>query len=241
MDPEFGQAYRRLHETHFWFRARARIIGGELARLRLPRPARILDVGCGDGLYFPLLEPFGEVLGIETDRSLVASDNPRRERIRSESLADPYWNGRQFDLVTALDVIEHIEDDRAALARIADLLPAGGLVLLTVPAFPALWDRHDEINHHYRRYTKSSLLRALPASLQLISQRYLFPSLFAPKWIVARLNRRNARIVQHRAPPAWLNRLGEAWLVGEDRLFRSLGAPVGSSLLAVLRKRGGHR
>lgn len=237
MDPQFGHAYRELHETHFWFRARARIIGAELARLDLPKPARILDVGCGDGLYFPLLEQFGEVVGIETDRSLVAPDNPRLERIRGESLEQPYWSGQRFDLVTALDVIEHIEDDRAALTRIGELLPEGGRVLLTVPAFPALWDRHDEINHHYRRYTRASLLSALPDPLQLVSQRYLFPSLFLPKWMVARLNRRDAGIVQHQAPPPWLNRLGEAWLVGEDRLLRPLGAPVGSSLLAILRKR----
>jgi SAM-dependent methyltransferase len=237
VDPQFGHAYRHLHEVHFWSRARARIIADEIDRLGLPKPARILDVGCGDGLYFPLLERHGEVTGIETDRSLVAADNPRLDRIRPEALGDACWDRKRFDLITALDVIEHIDDDRAALARIAELLAPKGRVLLTVPAFTALWDRHDEINHHFRRYTKFSLRAALPDNLQLLSQRYLFPSLFLPKWMVARLNRRDVGIVQHAPPPPWLNGLAETWLVAEDRLLRLLGSPFGSSLLAVLRKR----
>ncbi len=237
MDPQFGHAYRHLHEVHFWPRARARIIASELDRLALPRAARILDVGCGDGLYFPLLERYGEVTGIETDRSLIAPDNPRLARIRAEPLEHSRWNEQRFDLITALDVIEHIEDDRAALARMAHLLAPGGRILLTVPAFPSLWDRHDEINCHFRRYTRSSLRHIVPDRLALCSLRYLFPSLYLPKWLVARLNRGKAGIVQHQPPGPWLNRLAEAWLVAEDRLLRRLGVPFGSSLLAVLEHR----
>ena len=81
----------------------------------------ILDVGCGDGLFFPELERFGRVRGIEVDEGLLDPEGPFRGRIHTRPLGDPAYRGDdwRFDLITALDVVEHIADDRAAVSEMS--------------------------------------------------------------------------------------------------------------------------
>lgn len=178
--------------------------------MSLPEPARcrILDVGCGDGLFFPKLRAFGSVDGIEVDQSLLSPDNPDRPRIRtallgSSEYADWAAPGGTFDLITALDVIEHIEDDRHAVRCMLDMLRPGGALLLTVPALMCLWDRHDEINHHFRRYTRASLGALIESAVGadgsgagttarravVLDLRYFFHALVLPKYVVRVINR----------------------------------------------------
>ncbi len=156
---------------------REAILIGVLRRRR-PKPgAAILDVGCGNALSFAALAEFGTVRGIEVDARLLDDSAPVRAQITTEPLGaplydDPWW---RFDVITALDVLEHIDDDRHALASMSAMLNPGGLMLITVPAFETLWDRHDEINHHRRRYTTGALKRSLAGcGVDVIELRYLF-------------------------------------------------------------------
>ena len=241
MDPSYGSDYADLYHHHWWWRAREAILlrGGPLP----PRErAEILDVGCGDGLFLPALERFGAPAGIEVDRQLVSEDAPRRERIRHEPLGHDYWEGRRFDLVLALDVVEHIEDDAAFAGRLAARVRPGGFLLATVPAFPSLWDAHDERNHHRRRYRRAGFEALFEPHGALVRVRHLFPSLFLAKWLVARLNRgSDAPIDQAALPPAAVTRTMSALLRAEDRMLGGLGLPFGSSLLAVVRVSGADR
>ncbi len=178
MEENYRAEYEQLYRAHWWWRAREAILIGVLRRRR-PKPgAAILDVGCGNALSFAALAEFGTVRGIEVDARLLDDSRPVRAHISTEPLGaplydDPRW---RFDVITALDVLEHIDDDRHALASMAGMLNPGGLMVITVPAFELLWDRHDTLNHHRRRYTARGLKRSLAAcGVDVIELRYLFP------------------------------------------------------------------
>jgi 2-polyprenyl-3-methyl-5-hydroxy-6-metoxy-1,4-benzoquinol methylase len=241
MEPSYGAQYARLYREHWWWRAREAVLLDLLRSLR-PRPgSAILDVGCGDALSFPTLSEFGTVRGIEVDENLLDPSGPFRERISSRPLGDPAYDDPswRFDLITALDVIEHIDDDRSAISSMAAMLRPGGLLVVTVPAFELLWDQHDEINDHRRRYTVTRLRRTLDVQgLGLLQVRYLFRALFIPKLLVRLVNAgRSRKVAQHGIPRPAINTALQHLCVLEDRLLRRLPVPFGTSVVGVARKR----
>jgi SAM-dependent methyltransferase len=151
---------------------------------------------------------------------------------------DPSW---RFDLITALDVLEHIDDDRAAASAMVRMLRPGGVLVVTVPAFESLWDEHDEINHHKRRYTIGRLRRLLDGlGLEEIRLRYLFRGLFAPKLMVRLINSSRGgdrKVAQHGIPGQAINSAMRRLCVIEDRLLRRVPVPFGTSVLASARLR----
>lgn len=237
MDAEYGQIYEDLYVRHWWFRAREAILVGVISALDLPRSACILDVGCGNGLLFEQLGRFGFVQGVEVDRSLIPRDSRHRDRIFDKPLGDPLYDGMQFDLITALDVVEHIEDDRHAIEAMLKMLRPGGTLVMTVPASMMLWDRHDVINKHYRRYTARSLRSLMAGKGHIRELRYLFHALFFPKLAVKKLNEwMHLDAVQHAIPPASVNRIMEVFCRLEYAALRPFRLPFGTSLLAVVEK-----
>jgi len=241
MDPSYGAQYARLYREHWWWRAREAILLDLLRCLR-PRPgSAILDVGCGGAVSFPTLSEFGIVRGIEVDENLLDPCGPFRERISTRPLGDPVYDDPswRFDLITALDVIEHIDDDRAAISSMAAMLRPGGLLVVTVPAFELLWDHHDEINHHRRRYKARRLRSTLEdQGLVLVQVRYLFRALFIPKLLVRLVNAaRSRKVAEHGIPRPAINSALRRFCVLEDRLLRRLPVPFGTSVVGVARKR----
>ncbi len=194
---------------------------------------RILDVGCGAGLFFDALQQFGHVEGIESDRSAVETSGRWRSRIVTGELDESYEARAPFDLVLLLDVLEHSHDPDLMLRRAGEILTPGGRVLVTVPAFNWLWTAHDDMNHHVRRYTARDIRMAIQrAGLVTAETRYLFQSLVVPKLLVrAReaLTSRPARVPG--IPPAALNRAVQMWFRAEYPLAGWL--PFGGSLLAI--------
>ncbi|MBV8381660.1 MAG: class I SAM-dependent methyltransferase, partial [Planctomycetaceae bacterium] len=142
MEGDYGALYARLYREHWWWQAREAVLMETLRGLRPPPSSAILDVGCGDAVSFAALSAFGTVRGIEVDEGLLDPGGPFRDRISTRPLGDavyddPAW---RFDLITALDVLEHIDDDRGAVTAMAAMLRPGGVVVVTVPAFELLWD-----------------------------------------------------------------------------------------------------
>lgn len=235
MDGDYGSQYAALYNEHWWWRAREAILLEEIRSYRLAATSRILDFGCGDGLMLPQLARFGEVWGIEADAALVSSAHPLRERISVSLLEHSPLRREKFDLITALDVLEHIEHDAEILQQLYGMLRPGGRIVITVPAFMALWDRHDEINRHFRRYTTASLRRIFPAAAAVHGCRYMFHALFTAKLAIGTLNRwRRRPIPQHRLPPRWVNTLMTRGLLLEHRCLRWMRLPFGTSVFAVL-------
>ena len=206
----------------------------------LPDHAHILDVGCGDALSLPMLESLSDnarAWGIEIDPSTILPDNPLRDRIYEKPLGDPVYRSMRFDLITALDVIEHIEDDRHAIEHMMRMLKPGGWLVITVPAMPSLWTRHDEINMHYRRYTRGGLTQRLEQHGELLDCRYLYTALSLPKLILA-ASERNSNTTPGipRVPHRVINRLAEGYFRAEWEMAKRMRLPFGTSLIAVARK-----
>lgn len=239
MDAGYGARYRELFERHWWWRAREEVILGALRAHQPPSGWRsVLDIGCGDGLFFDALarlEGVELVEGVEPAAPLVSPDGPHRDRIHVVPFDANFDKGRRYSLILMLDVLEHLPDPAASLKHAMSLLEPDGVFLATVPAFMALWTRHDELNHHYTRYTKDSF-RALAAAggLRVDEARYFF------RWTaLAKLATRLAEAAMPGAPaaptvpPAPVNHALFALSRLEEKLIGSVPVPFGSSLLVV--------
>src|SRR5947209_4262249 len=158
MDQTLMKATLAVDEHHWWYRGRRRVIRAELDRLPLPADAQVLDAGCGSGRTLQELVDYGEVSGIELDEDAAGLARGRAlGEVRVGRLEELPWPDETFHLITCLDVIEHVPDDVVALTELRRVCRPGGWLLVTVPAYQALWSVHDEANHHYRRYSRSAL------------------------------------------------------------------------------------
>jgi SAM-dependent methyltransferase len=195
-------------------------------------------VGCGDGLFFEKLQRFGPVEGVEMDPTGVAPDGPWIDRIHVRPFDETFQPGKRYALVLMLDVLEHFADPVRALRRAVELLGDGGAILITVPAFRALWTSHDVLNRHYTRYTRASLEAvAAQSGARLEWSRYVFRWM-SPLKLAASLKERILPVAPEppRIPPAWVNRALYRLSRIEDRLIGRAPIPFGSSLFAVARR-----
>lgn len=239
MDPTYGARYRDLYRRHWWWRAREAVVVRELEGLAPPGGwSRALDVGCGDGLLFPVLRRFaGEVEGVEPDAALVTTPEPEGGRIHVRPFDEGFRPGRRYGLVLFLDVLEHMVDPEAAVAHAAHLLEPGGVALVTVPAWLHLWTSHDVLNHHVTRYDADRLRALLETALEVERVRHFF------RWVhKAKLAQRAWEALARpepsppRVPPAPVNATLYALSRAEEILLGRVPLPLGSSLLAVARK-----
>jgi SAM-dependent methyltransferase len=195
----------------------------------------ILDVGCGDGLFFDRLKEFGEIDGVEPDAAIVSADNPHRRHIHIGPFDESFQPGRKYSLILMLDVLEHLDAPVEALRRGLSLLSPGGLLLITVPAFRLLWSSHDVLNHHRTRYTKSSFRHvAGQAGMRIVKERYFFISLFPIKLAVRALESIfPAEPKVPTVPFPGINRFLLQVARLETKLAYKLPMPFGSSLLVM--------
>ena len=233
MDDSYSAFYRQLHEKHWWYQTRARWV---LQLLRKFQPASgwnpILDVGCGDALFFDQLAEFGEVQGVEYSREIVNPANPHFQKIYIGSFDDSYQPGKQFSLILMLDVLEHLPDPQSALRRCKELLRPGGSLFITVPAFNMVWTNHDAVNHHMTRYRRATLFPLLQKAGFAIAEsaywfHWTFPVKLAQRWIekLFRLPAGNPSIP---APP--VNRILCALCSVDQALLGPLHLPFGTTL-----------
>jgi SAM-dependent methyltransferase len=158
----------QVEETHWWYVGRRRIIQSLVEQicttLNNPKP-RILDVGCGTGANLKMLRAHGSAEGVDISQQAVEFCRARGlDSVRLGAAEELPYEDDSFDLVTALDVIEHLDDDVAGLREMRRVLRRDGRVLLFVPAFMFLWGVQDDVSNHRRRYTLPSLLKAVEAA-----------------------------------------------------------------------------
>ncbi|MEE8524356.1 MAG: class I SAM-dependent methyltransferase [Thermoanaerobaculia bacterium] len=235
MDKSYEEIYAVVEERHPWFVARRRLFA---ALAGDDRRARVLDVGCGTGIFLVHLEALGfeHLAGVETSADLRAkARDPSIEMLPEipERRDDGVFS---YDKVFMLDVLEHIDDDRGTLDRIHGLLEPGGRFYLSVPAHPFLWSRHDDINQHRRRYRKAELgekLRAAGFIIRKLSywNSLAFPAICLARWLKLGESSSDFAIGN---PAAW-------WLYGavlrfENWWVQRMPLPIGVSLIAVAEK-----
>jgi SAM-dependent methyltransferase len=241
---EFYREYNQVEDVHWWFVGRRRILLSILDRYLGTSNAhrRILDVGCGTGTMLTHLARFGNAQGVDMDLEAVGYCHDRGLRQVTQSGADSLpFEKDTFDLVTALDVVEHIDDDLGALREMRRVLKPGGLLLLTVPAFRFLWGRQDDINLHKRRYVARDLRNRLHAAGFDVERltymnAILFPAIAA------------IRLVRHVLPeppklesdfafpaPQPLNVVLSAIFGTERHVLTRFNIPFGVSIMALAR------
>ena len=132
MEIQYGREYRNLYKQHWWWRAREEAIVDLLRRrVKTLSKLEILDVGCGDALFFDRLSSFGNVEGIEPDSRLIDPANPHRSRIYTLQFDRKFRPGKRYDLILMLDVLEHLDNPEEALDSVRGLLGNNGVFLLT--------------------------------------------------------------------------------------------------------------
>ncbi|OFW66956.1 MAG: hypothetical protein A2Y74_00525 [Actinobacteria bacterium RBG_13_63_9] len=202
MDRRVYKQLREIEETHWWFRGRRKILRAAIDQAGI-RAKSILEVGCGAGTNLDLLNE------LQSDSFISGIDielEPLRFCVedRSVPVCQADFNhlpfaASTFDMVTALDALEHVKDDQAALAEMHRVCRPKGAILITVPAFPFLWGNVDVIGHHYRRYGKRELTEKVThAGFSIHFVRFFNYLLFPPIAAVRLL----ARLVHHHASPS---------------------------------------
>jgi SAM-dependent methyltransferase len=233
-----------FEDWYWWHRARQTIVARLLDRYVGNRPARVLDVGCGAGATSVVAGGRGRLLGVDLGVEAVVAARARGLEVARMDATSLGTRDAAFDLVSALDVLEHLDDDRAAAREILRTLRPGGCFIATVPAYQWLWSSHDVALGHRRRYTSSRLRNVLEdAGFEVVLCSYVMTSVLPPAAAV--------RLLEHlpgRRPPAdtaesgyiplprWLNST-LSWVVGFDgHLAGRVPLPGGLSVAAIGRR-----
>lgn len=233
-----------IEENHWWFAGRRRIIASFLQKIcsgkRGGSELKILDVGCGTGANLELLSEFGVAQGVDVSPDALAFCRHRGlEQVQLGAAEKLPYEDESFDLVTGLDVVEHLDDDVAGLKEMKRVLKPGGSALIFVPAFMFLWGVQDDVSHHRRRYTASQIKQAVRAAgLEVESVTYANFTFFLP----ILLGRQLMRLTGFRPTSENVLTIGflnkpMALMLGAERYFlRMFKAPFGVSAICVARR-----
>lgn len=241
---------RRVEENHWWYLGRRKIIRSFVAAIsqawKKQQPSgsqatfEVLDVGCGTGANLEMLSEFGEPAGVDVSAEAVSYCHERGFPHVNHGAAEALpFAEESFDLVTALDVVEHLDDDVAVLKEMNRVLRPDGKILLFVPAFMFLWGVQDDVSNHRRRYTSGQLKRVVAqAGFEVERASYANITFFFPT-LIGRLIMRVTGI----RPASEANINVEALngvlgniLGAESGWLRHLNLPFGVSIVCVARK-----
>ena len=232
----------RVEQSHWWYAGRRKILTEfieEICSKITDRRPRILDVGCGTGANLMMLSQFGDAEGVDVSEDALAFCRERGlEKVRlgaAEKL--PYEDGT-FDLVTALDVVEHIDDDLAGLREMRRVLRPGGRVLLFVPTFMFLWGVQDDVSNHRRRYRLPELRSVLEkAGFEIERTTYANITFFLPILLIRKLMRVTGMKTEseNNITVSSLNGVLGNLFGAESWLLRYMNLPFGVSGLCVAR------
>jgi ubiquinone/menaquinone biosynthesis C-methylase UbiE len=235
---------QQTERTHWYYAGKRELVRywlGQVATLN--RESTLLDCGAGTGLFAEEMEAQCRVLVLddheESLRLLRARFTP--EQVLTVSAAGIPLPDAAVNVVTVLDVLEHIEADSAAVSEMARVLRPGGVLVATVPASMALWSEWDVGLHHFRRYSRPGL-KALfgdANTWEIVHLNYTNTAIFPIVWLARKWHAWRGTPVGHRSedvvPVGWLNRLLRGIFVGMGRM--RLPFPFGVSLLLVARRR----
>lgn len=237
----------KLEETNWWFVGKRQIIMGLINKMILSQSLHklgLLDVGCGTGIILDSLSKYGRAVGIDISPHALEFCRKRGHYLTYlEDASYLHFEDDSFDLVTALDVIEHIEEDSKVLREIWRVCKLGGFAIISVPAYKFLWSLHDEALGHKRRYSLIELKRKFESAgfqLKKISytNMFIFPIVFCIRKI-RRSFRGNGDIVSDSISlPNTLNRMMVLVYKLEALLLRRINLPFGVSLLCIGQKPG---
>jgi SAM-dependent methyltransferase len=247
-----------VEQSHWWFVGRRKIIESFLKRIRRdmtseaavpgPPPAngrpiaslKMLDVGCGTGANLAMLAEFGAAEGVDVSSDALEFCRARGlENVKQGEAERLPYEDNAFDLVTGLDVVEHLDDDLAGLREMHRVLRREGRALLFVPAFMFLWGVQDDISNHRRRYTLDGLKKVVTeAGFEVERATYVNITFFAPILLGRLLMRATGfrPASENNITIGFLNGVLGKILGAESLALRHFGFPFGVSIICVARK-----
>ena len=246
MNKNYVAQYHRLETTHWWFLIREKIIAQVLKKY-IPRPKyflKILNVGAASGASSQWLSSLGGVISVENDPVFLDFLLSKKIPVINASIIALPFDDDSFDLICALDVLEHVADDTKAMAELIRVCKPGGKICITVPACLSLWSAHDEVNKHFRRYSKSELISLIDKGKNKLLYSTYFNTILFPVIFIVRKMGKLFRKKDNKEKSDFdyykTNRLLSAALKKifglEVFLLRFIKFPFGVSLLTLIEK-----
>jgi SAM-dependent methyltransferase len=239
---EYAEMYK-LETFYWWFVARRDLLEWFVKEIvkEFDHPA-MLDVGCGTGINFSVLSRYGETFSTDTSEEALRFSKSRGTTglVRSDLESLPF-GASTIDVITALDVLEHVDKDLFAMDELFRVIKKNGVLVITVPAYGFLWSEHDEALHHRRRYAASELRNKLTnAGFEVERITYYITFLFFPILFMRFAQSLSKKSIHaktsHVILPGWLNSLLIGILALERLLLRWMNFPFGVSIVCLARK-----
>jgi SAM-dependent methyltransferase len=248
MDKNYESLYHSVEYTNWWFVARRDMLFKFFAKYKISKDARILDIGCAAGTFLLELKNAGYTHLTALDYSADAIARVKEKGITDAYVMDghkPEFDADSFDVLISSDSLEHLENDQLALSNWYKILKPGGIGILLVPAYNFLWTEHDDINYHFRRYTKTDLKnKATNAGFSIQSSGYNYVLFFLPTAIVRGILRLFSKKKKdtHEADgqilnlPVWVNKAFIIYQKMENSVCKYISMPFGVSAFVTFRK-----
>jgi SAM-dependent methyltransferase len=231
-----------VEDDHWWFVGRRAIVFAQIEGALKPSPdsRRILDIGCGTGATLDHLKRLGEVQGIDLSQIPLSFSRRRgHHRVLCASATELPFENDSFELITALDVIEHLDDDIKGLGEIRRVLKPSAPAIIFVPAFQALWGPNDDQSGHKRRYRIDQLRSSVEAAgLRVERISYANIAMFLPILVGRRVLTYLGRNEQaeNRINHPLINKMLSHIFSSEANWLRRHSLPFGVSIICVARK-----
>lgn len=246
MNPEEYNNLAKVEQQHWFYAGKRELVRHWIGHCRPLKPAdRLADCGAGTGIFADEMHARCQVVAVDDfDESLqllrarLGQDRVLKGSCTALPLAD-----NSVDVLTALDVIEHVQDDQASVREFLRVLRPGGIAVITVPALMALWSDWDVTLRHHRRYTAPTLRQTVPPGFEILHLHYVNVAVLPAVFLIRKFRALKQRFgfggvarSEDRIPPAWLNRFLQ-WLFVRLGSQDAVSFPAGVGLLAVLRKK----
>ncbi len=241
MDKDFEVQYHSSEEKNWWFVSRREAIINLLTGC--DKSLKILDIGCAGGALALELTKSGytNVFGLDYSEAAVRVCLERGiKNITQMDGHNPAFEDESFDILISSDSLEHLEFDQQALENWNRILKPNGKLYLFVPAFNFLWSAHDDINFHYRRYSKKMLLNRLESSgFKILRAGFwnfaaFFPTVFVR--LIQKLTQKKQQHSDQLAMNKYINVILTKWMSAENIIFKYFSFPIGVSAMAIAQK-----
>jgi SAM-dependent methyltransferase len=234
------------NEQWWWEIGRRALVKSLLKRYDRGGPRhQILEIGCGGGALIQDLRPYGSAAGIDVGEPAVR--NCYNRGLNTVALGDAMalpFQDELFDVVIAVDVLEHVKDDMRVLDEIYRVSKPSATIILTVPAFNFLWSRRDIQCHHYRRYRLEEVrTKVLGRGFRILKSTYINMPLFIPLLMMVKTGQLSSKgkpsiQMDYVLVPPPVNKILSQIVKYEARLLKHTNLPIGSSIACVARREG---
>lgn len=244
MEVDFEKKYHDVETNHWWFKSRRKYLIDLLKNVS--KDSKILDIGCSSGVFLKDLENLGfdsnNLFGIDISEKAILNSKKNGLRNTFVMNAQNITLDEKFDIIVASDCLEHLENETKALKNWKNLLKKEGEIYVFVPAFMSLWSYHDEINMHFRRYTKKELRTKIEnENFEIIKASYWNFFLFIPVYLFRKIsslfnkNKTGESDIQIGNPI--INKLLLQLIIFENKLLKYINFPFGVSTFCIAKKR----